>query len=157
MLGWILTYFLNFSGHPAASVPTGLTTDNLPVGMQITGKRYGDADVSTASGVLSMCDLGSIITPSGVIAESVLKLTLSGIEEPERGSLSGQKSFWSVGTRGSLTIMPSASSWIGVSAPASAAWRILSQSRWRHTSNNTRARRQLLSSICPRSGCSSPG
>jgi hypothetical protein len=32
-------------------------------------------------------------------------------------------------TRGSLTIMPSASSWIGASAPASAAWRILSRSR----------------------------
>src|SRR5208283_3242085 len=41
-------------------------------------------------------------------------------------------------TRGSLTIMPSASSWIGASAPASAIWRILSRSRWRHTSNNTR-------------------
>jgi hypothetical protein len=26
-----------------------------------------------------------------------------------------------------------------------------------HTLNNTRARRQLLSSTCPRSGCSSPG
>ena len=52
MLGWVLTYFLNFSGHPAASVPAGLTTDNLPVGMQIIGKRYGDADVLTASGVL---------------------------------------------------------------------------------------------------------
>ena len=32
---------LDFSGHPAASVPAGLTTDNLPVGMQIIGKRYG--------------------------------------------------------------------------------------------------------------------
>lgn len=52
MLGWVLTYFLNFSGHPAASVPAGLTTDNLPVGMQIIGKRYGDANVLTASGVL---------------------------------------------------------------------------------------------------------
>jgi amidase len=52
MLGWVLTYFLNFSGHPAASVPAGLTTDNLPVGIQIIGKRYGDADVLTASGVL---------------------------------------------------------------------------------------------------------
>jgi amidase len=52
MIGWILTYFLNFSGHPAASVPAGLTKDNLPVGMQIIGKRYGDADVLTANGVL---------------------------------------------------------------------------------------------------------
>jgi hypothetical protein len=59
--------------------------------------------------------------------------------------------------QGSLTIMPSASSCIGASARASATWRILSRSRWRHTSNNTWARQQLLSSICPRSGCSFPG
>jgi hypothetical protein len=52
MLGWALTYFLNFSGHPAASIPAGLSIDNLPVGMQIIGKRYGDADVLTASAVL---------------------------------------------------------------------------------------------------------
>ena len=52
MLGWVLTYFLNFSGHPAASIPAGLSIDNLPVGMQIIGKRYGDEDVLTASAVL---------------------------------------------------------------------------------------------------------
>jgi hypothetical protein len=33
-------------------------------------------------------------------------------------------------------------------------WRILSRSRWRHTSNTTRVRRQLLSSMYPPSGCS---
>lgn len=49
-LGWCLTYFTNFTGHPSASIPAGLA-DNLPVGMQIIGKRYGDADVLTASAV----------------------------------------------------------------------------------------------------------
>jgi amidase len=51
LIGWCLTYFMNFSGHPAASIPAGLSEDNLPVGMQIVGKRYADADVITASAV----------------------------------------------------------------------------------------------------------
>ncbi|PLT31655.1 amidase [Peribacillus deserti] len=49
-LGWAMTYFTNFTGHPSASIPAGLE-ENLPVGLQIIGKRYGDADVLTASAV----------------------------------------------------------------------------------------------------------
>lgn len=49
LVGWCLTYFINFSGHPAASIPAGLTADSLPVGMQIIGRRYADADVLAAS------------------------------------------------------------------------------------------------------------
>ncbi|HEU4513405.1 MAG TPA: amidase [Nocardioidaceae bacterium] len=49
LIGWCLTYFLNFSGHPAASIPAGLL-DDLPVGMQLIGRRYADADVLAASG-----------------------------------------------------------------------------------------------------------
>ena len=48
LIGWCLTYPVNFSGHPAASIPAGLT-EGLPVGMQIIGRRYADADVLTAS------------------------------------------------------------------------------------------------------------
>jgi amidase/aspartyl-tRNA(Asn)/glutamyl-tRNA(Gln) amidotransferase subunit A len=48
LIGWCLTYPINFTGHPAASVPAGLA-DNLPVGMQIVGRRYADADVLAAS------------------------------------------------------------------------------------------------------------
>jgi amidase len=49
LIGWCLTYFINFSGHPAASIPAGLAQGRLPVGMQIIGRRYADADVLAAS------------------------------------------------------------------------------------------------------------
>ena len=47
-IGWCLTYPFNFTGHPAASIPAGLA-GGLPVGMQIVGRRYADADVFAAS------------------------------------------------------------------------------------------------------------
>lgn len=49
LIGWCLTYFTNFTGHPSASIPAGLIDGRLPVGMQIIGRRYADADVLAAS------------------------------------------------------------------------------------------------------------
>ena len=49
LIGWCMTYFANFTGHPAASVPAGLAANGLPVGMQIMGRRHADADVLAAS------------------------------------------------------------------------------------------------------------
>jgi amidase len=48
LIGWWLTYPINYTGHPAASIPAGLA-GGLPVGMQIIGKRFADADVLAAS------------------------------------------------------------------------------------------------------------
>jgi len=48
LIGWCMTYLYNFSGHPAASLPAGLT-QGLPVGLQIAGRRWADADVIAAS------------------------------------------------------------------------------------------------------------
>ena len=47
--GWLLTQPFNFSGHPVASIPAGLTDDGLPVGVQIVGRRHADDDVLAAS------------------------------------------------------------------------------------------------------------
>lgn len=51
LIGWCLTYPINFTGHPAASIPAGLSTSGLPIGMQRIGRRYADADVLAASAV----------------------------------------------------------------------------------------------------------
>lgn len=47
-IGWCMTYLINYSGNPSASIPAGLA-DGLPVGMQITGRRNADADVFAAA------------------------------------------------------------------------------------------------------------
>ena len=44
-IGWCLTHPFNFTGHPAASVPAGLSTGGLPVGIQVVGRRLADEDV----------------------------------------------------------------------------------------------------------------
>jgi aspartyl-tRNA(Asn)/glutamyl-tRNA(Gln) amidotransferase subunit A len=43
------TYPFNLTGQPAASVPCGFTKDNLPIGLQIVGRRFDDVTVLRAS------------------------------------------------------------------------------------------------------------
>lgn len=43
------TFPFNMSGHPAASVPCGLSSGGMPVGLQIVGKRWADAQVLRAA------------------------------------------------------------------------------------------------------------
>ena len=45
LIGWCMTHPVNFTGHPAVSVPAGLTPDGLPIGLQIIGRRFDDAGV----------------------------------------------------------------------------------------------------------------
>jgi amidase/aspartyl-tRNA(Asn)/glutamyl-tRNA(Gln) amidotransferase subunit A len=52
LIGWCLTYAINYTGHPAASVPAGLAGGRHPVGLQIIGRLGADADVLAASAVL---------------------------------------------------------------------------------------------------------
>ncbi len=43
------TFPFNMSGHPAASVPCGLSSGGMPVGLQIVGKRWADGEVLRAA------------------------------------------------------------------------------------------------------------
>jgi Asp-tRNA(Asn)/Glu-tRNA(Gln) amidotransferase A subunit family amidase len=47
--GWLLTWFFNWSGHPAASVPCGFTRAGLPVGLQIVGRTQREETVFCAA------------------------------------------------------------------------------------------------------------
>jgi Asp-tRNA(Asn)/Glu-tRNA(Gln) amidotransferase A subunit family amidase len=47
--GWLLTWFFNWSGHPAASIPCGFTKAGLPVGLQIVGRTQREETVFQAA------------------------------------------------------------------------------------------------------------
>ena len=49
LIGWCMTYLINYLGYPAASIPAGFAENGMPVGMQIVGRRYADDDVLAAS------------------------------------------------------------------------------------------------------------
>lgn len=53
LIGWALSYLTNFTGHPVAFVPAG-TWDDVPVGMQLIGRRGGDGDVLAASAAFEL-------------------------------------------------------------------------------------------------------
>jgi aspartyl-tRNA(Asn)/glutamyl-tRNA(Gln) amidotransferase subunit A len=41
----IYTISVNLAGLPALSLPVGMTQEQLPIGMQIIGKAFGEADI----------------------------------------------------------------------------------------------------------------
>ena len=43
LIGWTQTFLANFAGNPSASVPAGFNSENVPVGLQITGRRHQDS------------------------------------------------------------------------------------------------------------------
>src|SRR5438552_4688994 len=53
-LGWTLCYPFNYSGQPAISIPAGWTTNGLPVGIQIVGRRLEDAQVLRVAAAFEM-------------------------------------------------------------------------------------------------------
>jgi aspartyl-tRNA(Asn)/glutamyl-tRNA(Gln) amidotransferase subunit A len=56
MLGWTpFSYPFNLSQQPAITVPCGLTTEGLPMGVQLVGPMFGDALVLQAAQALQAC------------------------------------------------------------------------------------------------------
>ncbi|ARS88468.1 amidase [Natrarchaeobaculum aegyptiacum] len=49
---WTLTWPFNWTGHPVASVPAGVTDRGHPVGLQVLGRRFDDEAVIAASAAL---------------------------------------------------------------------------------------------------------
>lgn len=64
--GWVswtpFTYPFNLTQQPAASLPSGLDENGLPVGLQLIGARYNDPAVLSAAYVLE-CRLGRLAPP----------------------------------------------------------------------------------------------
>ena len=52
-LGWLPFCFpFNLTGQPAATVPVGMTSSGLPVGLQIVGRRFAERTVLAASAAI---------------------------------------------------------------------------------------------------------
>jgi aspartyl-tRNA(Asn)/glutamyl-tRNA(Gln) amidotransferase subunit A len=50
MLGWTpFSYPFNLTQQPACTIPCGLTSDGLPIGMQLVGSMFGEALVLRAA------------------------------------------------------------------------------------------------------------
>lgn len=49
LIGFSETFLFNFTGNPAASIPAGMSSNGLPIGMQVVGKRFRDVDVIRVS------------------------------------------------------------------------------------------------------------
>ena len=49
LIGFCETFLANFTGHPAASIPMGLSKSGLPMGMQLIGRRFCDGDLLSAA------------------------------------------------------------------------------------------------------------
>jgi aspartyl-tRNA(Asn)/glutamyl-tRNA(Gln) amidotransferase subunit A len=50
------TYPFNLTGQPAASVPCGWTGAQLPVGLQVVGRRFDDVAVLRAARALEQIE-----------------------------------------------------------------------------------------------------
>ena len=88
MLGWTpFSYPFNLTQQPACSIPWGLTSDGLPIGLQIVGPMFGDAlvlrertraHVRSPGPRLPACDH----RPASGYARTLTVTTLSGQSKP---------------------------------------------------------------------------
>jgi aspartyl-tRNA(Asn)/glutamyl-tRNA(Gln) amidotransferase subunit A len=66
-----LTYAFSVMGLPAISIPCGFTRAGLPVGLQIVGKRRGEAAVLEAAAVFEAARPWADRRPPGMAAPAI--------------------------------------------------------------------------------------
>lgn len=71
LCGFGLTFFCNFTGNPAASIPAGLSEEGFPVGLQLISRRFGELDLIAASAAFER------VSPWRSIYEVTAKRSLS--------------------------------------------------------------------------------
>ncbi len=54
LIGICFTYPFNLTGHPAISIPAGVTSEGLPVGLQIVGPRLSEARLLSAARLMEI-------------------------------------------------------------------------------------------------------
>ena len=64
-LGNAHTTLFNYSGHPALVMPCGLNSDGLPIGVQLVGKRWGEARLLAVAKMITQIT-GDFQRPPGV-------------------------------------------------------------------------------------------
>jgi len=68
-----LTYAFSVLGLPAISVPAGFTSDGLPIGLQIVGRRGGEPAVLRAAAAFEAVRPWAHRVPSVVPAQSAVR------------------------------------------------------------------------------------
>jgi amidase len=53
----------NFTGHPVVVIPISLSSDGLPIGVQIVGKRWGEMELLAAAEQIAMVTNGYLRPP----------------------------------------------------------------------------------------------
>lgn len=49
LIGWGLTSYFNYTGHPAISIPAGMSSEGLPIGLQIVTNKFDEEALLSAS------------------------------------------------------------------------------------------------------------
>jgi aspartyl-tRNA(Asn)/glutamyl-tRNA(Gln) amidotransferase subunit A len=66
------TYPFNFSGHPAITIPAGLTEEGLPVGVQLVAPKYRDDLLLQVAWAYEKL-MPAIVWPRQIVAEDVAR------------------------------------------------------------------------------------
>ena len=82
MLGWTpFSYPFNLTQQPAITVPCGLTSDGLPIGLQLVGPMFADGLVLRAAHAYEQLH-PSLAPIPGSVADFLSRVTLTGVQNP---------------------------------------------------------------------------